>query len=89
MLWEKSCHTYKLFLSAKAAMVLRSQHKNRQIDGANYSTQLPFSVNTNVVPKLFTYLPTVKITRGEQENVFFCQFTTLLKILGEFVHVVK
>ena len=29
----------KLFLSAKAAMVLRSQHKNRQIDGANYSTQ--------------------------------------------------
>ena len=57
MLWEKSCHTYKLFLSAKAAMVLRSQHKNRQIDGANYSTQLPFSVNTNVVPKLFT-LPT-------------------------------
>ena len=86
MLWEKSCHTYKLFLSAKAAMVLRSQQKNRQIDGANYSTQLPFSVN--VVPKLFT-LPTVKITRGEQENVFFCQFTTLLKILGEFGHVVK
>ena len=44
LLWEKSCHTYKLFLSAKAAMVLRSQQKNRQIDGANYSTQLPFSV---------------------------------------------
>ena len=41
---KKAVMLYKLFLSAKAAMVLRSQHKNRQIDGANYSTQLPFSV---------------------------------------------
>ena len=69
MLWEKSCHTYKLFLSAKAAMVLRSQHKNRQIDGANYSTQLPFSVNTNVVPKLFTYLQSK--LREESRKTFF------------------
>ena len=33
----------KLFLSAKAVMVLRSHQKIVKFDGANYSTQLPYS----------------------------------------------
>ena len=32
----------KLFLSAKAVMVLRSHQKIVKFDGANYSTQLPY-----------------------------------------------
>ena len=57
----------KLFLSAKAAMVLRSHQKYRQIDGANYSTQLPFSVHTNVVPKLYLQSK----LREESRKTFF------------------
>ena len=81
---EKSC---------QAVFVCESCHgstkstKYRHFDGANYSTQLHFSVHTtNVVPKLFTYSQNYERRAGK---LFFCQFTTLLIIFGEFVHVVK
>ena len=42
--------------------------------------------STNVVPKLFTYSQNYERRAGKR---FFCQFTTLLIIFGEFVHVMK
>ena len=75
----------KLFLSAKAVMVLRSHQKIVKFDGANYSTQLHFSV----LMLFQSFLPTVKITRGEQENVFFLSIYNVTLLICEFVNVVK
>ena len=85
LLWEISCQA--VFVCESCYGSTKST-KYRRFDGANYSTRLHFSVNSNVVPKLPTlFLPTVKITRGgEQENVFFfCQFTTILTWVNLFM----
>ena len=52
LLWEISCQA--VFVCESCYGSTKST-KYRRFDGANYSTRLHFSVNSNVVPKLFTY----------------------------------
>lgn len=69
-------------MSAKAAMVLRSQQNIVILTVQIILRSFIFQY----ILKLFTYSQNYERRAGK---LFFCQFTTLLIIFGEFVHVVK
>ena len=81
LLWEISCQA--VFVCESCYGSTKST-KYRRFDGANYSTRLHFSVNSNVVPKLFTYSQNYERRRAGK-RFFFCQFTTILTWVNLFM----
>ena len=84
LLWEISCQA--VFVCESCYGSTKST-KYRRFDGANYSTRLHFSVNSNVVPKLFTYSQNYERRRAGKRSFFLSIYDD--SYLGEFVHVMK